>query len=491
MPSSTSPEGPRYALSVTAADPMVEIFVVDHRFALAARGLGSVSTRLPQGIYKIRAKAGRSNWEELVVLDKPLSVTVPVISFGSASPLADTTRTHESHISAAHDISSRPTRSLGKGASIFVMARMWTGPGPVATRKVAFSDPATGLSLRRPSGRLVGDLSRFAVRGDEATDRWAACTVEVDPGLYLLRMKHQDGYAEQTITALPDWQTQIFLLYEPPRDRSEDGQAKQNRLLADLSMLLMRGSFHHDDRMMRLADAARFALADERSVISDELSSIASGKFENPMLGLFAAHLLLVLRDKEERDMAGRVGDTRPEPARPARFDQDFFEEVLRNTAKLFGADHPDVRALALASTRERTTRPVRIAPMLWRGWQMLIAGSNEDPRLIPLSLWARVGNSTGQRPFLMWLHGTRSFDEQFREAARITNSVLGGALSLSPEVRSEALRLMALQGGDLVEGAPASVDATPSGGVEDFKRRMSRELGLPRSVIDLALSAR
>lgn len=476
------------------AKAAVELVVLDHNFVAVARGVGALSARLPKGIYKLRASCGRGEWEKIFELDRSLKVSVPFIPFGTASPLMGTTRTHENHENAAREVSQRRAATFGKGATIFTMTRWWTEKSP-SRRDTALPDPMAGISLHGERGEHIANLWELAERGDDDRDRWAACTLGVAPGLYRLRRAVDDDVAEQTITALRGWQTQAFLLLEPSRPDAPD-MSTQPPLRTDLSILICReGAGPLDDMLLR-TDAARLALADERSALTPELGRFATDKDGSPMLALFAAHLLLVLKHKEGEDarQQARVAAAPRssaagtfQPPRPASFDEGLFNDIFAAAKHLFGAGHPDIRALALAAkTRPRTAAPITVPPMLSHSWSMLVAASRDDRSLLPFALWQEAGEALATRPF--FTRRLPSADRASRRLDRlseVSSTLLKQLRELGPEPPGPrgAASMTALE----AALSPETVQALPA---EAIRKRIAEELQLPLSVVEQVTAA-
>ena len=113
-------------------------------------------------------------------------------------------------------------------------------------------------------------------------------------------------------------------------------------------------------------EKARVALADERPLLSAELSRLILEKFDNPLAGIIGGHLLLIGYE------------------RPGSPWLDLLNEVVTNLRDLVGFEHPDVEALSLAcpDLKLRTELPLRAAPMFERSWRMMLdfrspAGAN------------------------------------------------------------------------------------------------------------------
>jgi hypothetical protein len=138
-----------------------------------------------------------------------------------------------------------------------------------------------------------------------------------------------------------------------------------------------------DSPEMRLAERARYCLSRGANMMNaPHLDEMLRAKFENPMLGILGAHLLLL--DKEPR--------------------YDLIDLVLTNTGGLLGDDFPDVVALKMkfaSMTRGDGVRrvsdivPVNFPPLLRRSWDYLLDASATTPDLIPAgSFSARISRS-------------------------------------------------------------------------------------------------
>ena len=197
---SASSEPARRTLVADSGVPACEVIVLDGRFAPVAQGVGKVEARLLPGLYKVRYKIGGTVVDESKVIelepgDDPLVLPVPHLSVKTARP----TR-HPG--SPAPDIATKMSlhvdKAVGAGAEIFVFVRDSTeGSTGVAP---------TGLELVDREGVQVADLTD--AHGEAAC---SGCTLALNPGSYLLRLKRTDGPPlEQCIHLSEGWQTQVF-----------------------------------------------------------------------------------------------------------------------------------------------------------------------------------------------------------------------------------------------------------------------------------------
>ena len=226
--------------------------------------------------------------------------------------------------------------------------------------------------------------------------------------------------------------------------------------------------------MARTVEVARSALAEERSVASSTISESLFVKFENPMLGLFGAHLMLLSREAERKAAAEeRRSMSKKRPRAPVQFRQEQFDEVVRNLADLLGPDHPDVVALATRTSDPDlpALAPVTMPPLLWRSWLLLIEASHDHPPLVPADTWRRACRPLPLRPFLTWAVSGEVGQDVETEWRVEVGRVLHGAPVRGLEATRRGHR-------------PAGIDRdSPS--ADDERRQLSRQLIAPRAAID------
>jgi hypothetical protein len=467
MAQSPSPDD-TVRLKLTAGSPLAELFVIDRDFALVTRAIGDLDCRVKPGVYKVKAKLADAVAEQLVVIEGDTKVDLSAdLLIASPAPLEGTSRTRELDMSTADTGSVDVTAREGTGARVFLMARSWAAqdsPDPGSPPEV---------SLHWPDGKLVAS-PKPSPRAEDG--RTHVVTVEVDPGPYFLRWRDDSGVTvEQCVHAVQDWQTQVFVL----EDAAEPAELGRTRV----SMHMGRAGFNSREYQLRLVEEARTALAGERRVAAEFLNEALPEKFENPMLGLFGAHLMLIARDAERSAMesaSNAPDDDRPHA--PVKFEQSRFDTVVSALRELLGEGHPDVAALSTRATGAAPSElePITAPPMLWRSWVLLIEASNEAPSLVPVETWRRTLKLLPLRPFLLWSPedvGDEIGDDWREGVARALASAKrepeqqsgpeGPLSSLLTESASEA-------------SGPGGVEAG-----EATRRQVSRELLAPRSVID------
>jgi len=340
-------------LTVSTA-PLAEISVLDGSMNTVARSVGGLTKELSPGLYKIRVRNGPGVEEELVSLDQDRSVEIKAPPFFSPIPLEGTTRSHEYHMQRAVDASRNPRLAFGEGSGLFVFCREWSKSGSGSS-----VNPAGNLSLSDDAGNILSELGQSSIV-ESTNDASAAWCAKVAPGAYRLRLEMPGGtVTERALFASPGCQTQIFILLASPNSPDAGGPVPD--LAGGAVVISPRYSFDPQDRRTQLGEIARYALTQKRRVLTDELRhEIVDQKFDDPMLGLLGAHL--VLRDEPENTV--------------------LFATVTNNLCRLVGQDHPDLRALCLrrATPLPQVPRYLETPPMLRASWDIAVAASLEDP---------------------------------------------------------------------------------------------------------------
>jgi hypothetical protein len=464
---SKSESTPAKVTLVVTADPGTEIFIIDHSFKLVERGFGSMSRDLEPGVYKIKFRAGSLTKEVNQVIEpSPGKVVVhsPPMAFSSAAPLSSTRKIHEYQRDAAAQLSTSVQKSFGSGGQLFVFARTWTessaeSAGIQTVSLPAGHNPAATLTLHDRDGHLMLDFENAARQGDlNRQDPWAALNIDVDPGTYRLRIQIPElGALEQAVVVSPRWQTQVFLL------QRNYGTADQPAFRPDLghaSILLSRigNGFDPSSEEFRLVELARIALCSRRTFVpSHLLDQMLDAKFENPTLGIFAAHALV---------------------ADPAADATRRLKLILQNLTRMLGR-HPDVDALHLhiGEAADKFNESFQSPPMLQSSWSIVVKKALDYPSLIRRgSLSARISSYLwGEGPWLIWQA------DQLQESTADEPSRFAQAIS---EIRGIVSKVVeGKDRPDLVEGLSNMEEAL----ITQVARRQKWEAKRPKAAADVA----
>jgi hypothetical protein len=238
-------------------------------------------------------------------------------------------------------------------------------------------NPATGLkifSLRSGVATEIADLSAISTT-DMRADPWCAAHIAVDPGVYELQLElPSGGTLHQTIVAPTDWHVQIFLLMRGYASASQAAAPTLSEWRADLSgaaiLLTRTQTFSSNQETLRLSELARVALASKhrrepgnatQMILPEQTRDILQFKLDDPMLGIFGGHLLLL--------------ESVP--------DLELLGHVVANLRALVGHSHPDVEALALRTRLKQEITRFEQPPMLRRSWGIITEQSVRYPDLI------------------------------------------------------------------------------------------------------------
>lgn len=369
-----------FPLRIVAADEGTEIFLVDSSFSRIASAVGELHENVPPGIYKARFRSGDTMADQLFEVPAELPpyqneilVEGKPLPFASPIPLPDTRTSHEYHQRAWNHARDVSDIALGTGSWLFVLARdVEKKPG-----KRANHVPWHGLALCDLDGRVLYEFSRAPFQ--DADLGYVSANIELNPATYILRVDTElNGILEMPLVTSPGWQTQVALRSRTIRRRnqsfSESEGPRRTRSVrrADLSgatVLMCRPGYSADPtgKQDRLTELARLGLIQGRSTIRPEdLRSMLWTKFENPMLGIYGAHLLL---QADKQDMV-------------------LLQEVIGNLESMLG-QHPDVEALRLTYERNKNglippgmkfDKPT----MLARSWDMVVEASLDNPEIVP-----------------------------------------------------------------------------------------------------------
>lgn len=455
---SDSPKRPLVRITLEAGDPTTEIFLIDSDLQLVAQSVGVLNVEQPSGLYQVKLRAGANSSEDLIKLGRePFRKTYAPLAFSSPAPLENTHKTHEFHRSSAEAQSKLEHVDKGSGSSIYVFARDWTAKvrgKATAPSGGLYANPARGLTLVNMSGAELVNFEEQS-KTELGWEPWAACNVCVDPGSYILRLKAPDGSIwERTLIASPNWQTQCFLLQRDyPESRGPD--------LAGATILMREKDlgFEPNRDELRLVELARLGLMNQRPILSNEVEDLLTRKFENPLLGIFGAHLLLELEQTR-----GRV------------YEEGLLRHVVEKLRGLLNEPHPDVEALAWKAGVGDPKYRFETPPMLRRGWSLMTQASAQSREVIPPdSLSARIYDRLlAEEPWLVWCGEQESDDESpMLETLALFLQTLEAAQESFNEFEVSAASALRLD-------APQTFAEA-----EDEVRDLIEKLSIPRSVVE------
>jgi hypothetical protein len=378
-------------LVVDAGIPGTEIFVIDAAGNLVDRAVKRFDKELPSALYKIRYQIGDRVVDQLVELppgEGEYYAKVPELPIVSAAPL--TGMDFEWDWAKLAEQQSRAVQlTRGSGGFLFIFV--------IADRRPDIpARPSAGLTLHTFSGEMVADFADAQTKAG-----YSGCSLELDPGNYLLRAIIDFGNpVEQTVVIVEGWQTQVYVrlahraqgapgipaVPEAPDEKEPSGTWGFD--LSDMGIILVRGNSQSlpSPTEMRWTAAARQCLAAGRGNAApnrDMMGALLSGKFENPMFGIYAGHLLAL---QEQPDLT-------------------LLREVYENLSRLIG-HHPDVTALLIRLSDPRAHDLLYPEPpMLRASWSLVVNASTPQRDLRPQRSYSeRIAASLwGSGAWLSW----------------------------------------------------------------------------------------
>src|SRR6218665_1612886 len=394
-------------LTARSENPFVQVFLMDSNLKLLDKAIGTLKGNYTPGLYKIKFKAGDNIHEELISLEPDTeykNINAPEMLNYSSIPLPGIVK-NQAEISFMREISSM-NNSANILHSLLVFLR--SDEGDFDFRSQFKSIKILNSDKREMSTALGYRQMKSA----------AAVNIPLEPGYYTLRYKNRkkDQELEQTITIHEGWQTQLFIT------------CQDEELDLFSSSLSMSKDQHDSIDELKQCELARIALSNNAAIISEqETMSMLYGKFQNPMLGIYGAHLLLLKENVETK--------------------KELLGIVFDNLCRLLGK-HPDVIIIGLWLKRNYSDLPLRNAhliegyrfnspPLLLNNWRILLTLSNQDDFLIPKNSIADkvAGNTFTKGPWLIWKTEKRVNRDTISFSKRISNPNRNYSYTLSDEL--------------------------------------------------------
>jgi hypothetical protein len=334
-------------LVLSSPQKSLELSVVDSSFRQVAYGVGELDVPVEPGIYELRFQAGPQYKKRLVSVapgevyeDRAIEVEFP-----SAAPIEGTSTSHEYQQTAAAEASQNTTAAGTGSAGLVLMVRN------VREWEHLDFDRSTVDALELFDSNLQPLPDFDAGWRVDSEDGWATWSSDLPPGGYALRVRTgpEQLVFDQAIWLVEGWQTLVFI------PNSTQGPQPDSATIHMVEMALDWSPYEHE--VNSALELALWGLREGRAVVPSDLRPLLEQKFQNPMLGIVAAHSLLLA----------------PEP------DLRLIDTVLQNLVGLV-PDHPDVTALTwMVAEVKSTTRhpdPAQAPPATLVAWPPVLRAS-------------------------------------------------------------------------------------------------------------------
>lgn len=369
-----------FKLGKTSQSPMMRVTIFAANFELVDHVTGDLSIELPFGVYKIRSQLPRALSDDILLLDREIAKPGPLLEIASVVPVMGTLASHEYQANARLDqvASADPNSDETGNAQVSLMTRIFQAAWSSESGGQPMSQTWDKVAIVNSRGKEVL-APKFEDRVSNGNDPYSLATAELRAGDYYVRLELSDGNSvEIALPIYPEWCYEVHILRLVNGDGTLDPRPR-------LSVLMRRqGAAQFSDETTKTFELARFALADERGVMSDELEGILWGKYENPIAGIIGGHLLILAFDE------GKLPSL------------EALDDVVTNLRALLGNDHPDVEALSLRcpNVALRRQTPIRSAPTFKRSWDLIVDASLAMPKLVPQKLARRTIANLELPPF-------------------------------------------------------------------------------------------
>jgi len=196
----------------------------------------------------------------------------------SATPLSTKIDNKDAYVNASQRWSKRQTRKpIGSGSqgSLFIFIRAVS-----PKRYKAHTQLFQKIDLVDSSGRVVTKFTPKELKSD-LKKGWSAFHAQAARGTYYLRFKGKP-LRELPIATFSGWQTRLFFLH------------KRETLFETLKIFIEKPGFRPADPETAACDLALNGLQNNQDLLDKRsMDILLHGKFNNPMLGLVGAHILL------------------------------------------------------------------------------------------------------------------------------------------------------------------------------------------------------
>ena len=343
-------------IEIRCEDRGARIVIVDSAFNKVASGIGHLQSTLSNGIYKARITVGSIEQDRLFEIDGQ-SVVLEINRFPIISPIPveRVTNSHEYQSYPAIDLAKSKAKSIGKGGQLLVFARdsAHLQIAPPLDSSVWRSLQVRDLRTGKQCFDVVQDGHTQAASG------FTGAKLALNPGPYSITVDEVTGGQPAVTMHLPvwvsaDWCSHVYI----DCASSESGEDQRALDLAGAALLMTRPNValaEHADEAS-LGEVARMAfMQGARGISDDDLAALIGGKFDNPMLGIYAAHLLVRKPDA----------------------DLQLLKTIVSNLQALISPDHPDVATLAARILHDATSAQPDLAnllapPTLRASWDIL-----------------------------------------------------------------------------------------------------------------------
>lgn len=404
--SETIAGGAAATISVSAPLPSVEITIFDSGLLQVVSGVGSLTCTVPAGIYQIEYRTGSAVHQELVsVTDgEQIRRDVPAdVLLVTPAPIAGTASADVRHTAAALRLSNLPSMADGQAQLVFMVRNL----DDSGVRAAAPITPAALSQIRLVAADSFQEASDVSSAIQVAENEgWGGYALRLAAGMYFLRSE-TPGTSESSRVAFDQalyladgWQTLVFV----PNTSAGPALHRASIHMTPIG-IAWDGSAPHIQRSAAALELALLGLQEGRNVITGEILDMLLGvKFENPMLGIVAAHAMRLTRrpDREAfRQVVGRLNELVPDhpdvivltwladsgdsPSPAVRRTLNYPPMLAASYTAALQCDAKCGRGIAPESLAERVA-PALLKLGPWMTWQPVVGEIVQATRYEPMT---------------------------------------------------------------------------------------------------------
>lgn len=348
----------------------VEISIIDNQFTPIQKGMGVLHTELTPGFYKAEYRFGKTVHNELFSVESEqnlVELKVPAFSKTSALPLMDrSSESQSAKMKASQSFHKNTVQHYGQDSAMYLLVGGWNKTKQRDKHGEELNTILRSFSLYNLAGKRIHQFG-LSFYPDPAPG-YSGERIELDYGKYILHIddKENERYVAHMIYVPRNRETQLYYYIEKDKSYSES-----------LSIMIVdKGDFDPRRYHFDIAEAAINGLRyNMDGVAKADMSWMLSGKFQNPMLGLYWLYLQL-------RYVC------------PSDINWTLVKTVLSNTDRIIG-EIPDVQLLQLwvrlhteKNDRSEIVKDYRFPepPMIAIGWDLMLEIAEDFPDLIPFN---------------------------------------------------------------------------------------------------------
>ena len=461
-----------FDVTVESADPLAELTIVDARYKTLARGFGELVCKLPAGLYVARSRSGEKTEQKMV----RVSDRAEVVRFDMRGELRSSAPVDES-FDHARDVIINASPRVAQDANAWVVLALRHAIGTETTPAFLPVHSTAGFELLSRTSTTPIEFAGYPLT-QTPSGHWAIA-LRVAEGWYELQIPGDEGsHIRLSLYAGAEFSPTVFV--ELRASRTEGLRPDLDRLLVSYDR--QKAEMFRDDDRMRAIELARRSLVVGRNSLTPALMKILyKQKFADPMLGLFAAYLLL-------NDPKG----------------EEHFEEVVRNTGEIFEyPQHPDL-VIARALGRQKgwlknesllpgDREPLVAPPLLRASWDGMLELKDRSGEVVASDYWRGIAATLSRsNVWVLWRPSStgtgRSEAASLRRPSESANALFTGlvaSLRTNPELAS---KLRSHEGGKLFRSiVRTALELTTESDVKiprGYTKRFAHALSVPESLL-------